>query len=119
MLLKIRCEYCDSENLEETNCSATFYCPTCDDEISIHECEIEVVKEKCLEEEELKFYYCESKDEYLIGRRVDNFYYARWSGKSFEFFMSRYLPWGEGNYPSEPIEISFTEWLIGFMKRVE
>lgn len=44
MLLKIRCEYCDTEELEETNCDATFYCPTCDDEVTIHECEINVVK---------------------------------------------------------------------------
>ena len=44
MLLKIRCEYCDNENLEETNCDTTFYCENCDEEISIHECEIEVVK---------------------------------------------------------------------------
>lgn len=44
MLLKIKCEYCDNENLEETTCDTTFYCPSCDDEISIHECEIEEIK---------------------------------------------------------------------------
>lgn len=44
MLLKIRCEYCNNEKLEETNCDTTFYCPSCADEISIHECEIEEVK---------------------------------------------------------------------------
>lgn len=44
MLLKIKCEYCDNENLEETNYDTTFYCENCNEEISIHECEIEVVK---------------------------------------------------------------------------
>lgn len=44
MLLKIKCEYCDNEKLEKTNCTTTFYCPSCDYEISIHECEIEEVK---------------------------------------------------------------------------
>ena len=48
MLLKIKCEYCDNENLEETTCDTTFYCPNCADEISIHECEVDVVKEEGL-----------------------------------------------------------------------
>ncbi len=73
---------------------------------------------KQLEEETLKFYYCESMDKYLIGQRVDTLYYAKWVGNSFEFFMSRYLPWGTGNYPSEPKEISFSEWLNGFLKKI-
>jgi len=41
-----------------------------------------------------RFYYCESEDEYLIGARLDTFYYARWDGSSFTWSMSRYLPWG-------------------------
>ena len=42
--------------------------------------------------------------------------------------MSRYLPWGEHivdentlwkeyTYPSEPVEIDFTEWIRGFIKK--
>lgn len=45
MLLKIRCEYCGNEKLEETNCDTMFYCSNCDDGISIHECEIDIIKE--------------------------------------------------------------------------
>lgn len=76
----------------------------------------------------LKFYYCESEDNYYIGKRVGNFYYARYVETGFEWFMSRYLPWGEHViapntvwkehiYPSEPKEIPFFEWLQGFIKR--
>ncbi|MGL5153098.1 MAG: hypothetical protein ACRC7N_21265 [Clostridium sp.] len=49
MLLKIKCEYCDTEDLQETNCTTTFYCPSCDDEIFINECEIDVMKNIKLE----------------------------------------------------------------------
>lgn len=80
------------------------------------------------EEDILKFYYCDSEDSYLVGIRIDNFYYAHWDGKRFVFNMSRYLPWGEHvvddtaawkeyTYPSEPREISFSEWLNGFIKK--
>lgn len=80
------------------------------------------------EEDILKFYYCESEDDYYIGKRVGNFYYARYGETGFEWFMSRYLPWGEHViapntlwkehiYPSEPKEIPFFEWLQGFIKR--
>jgi hypothetical protein len=35
--------------------------------------------------------------------------------------MSRYLPWGEitanSYYPSEPKEIPFFDWLVGFLKQ--
>lgn len=72
------------------------------------------------EENILKFYYCNSEDSYLIGRRVGNFYYAHYFGGSWVFDMSRYLPWGETvngyTFPSEPIEINFSEWLNGFIK---
>lgn len=83
---------------------------------------------KQLEEDVLKFYYCESEDDYFLGQRVDNFYYARFdiNAKQFTWCMSRYLPWGEHvinemtlwkehTYPSEPKEISFHEWLMGFI----
>lgn len=76
----------------------------------------------------LKFYYCESEDDYFIGRRVDNFYYARFdkNTKRFAWQMSRDLPWGqrvvnektlwkEHTYPSEPVELEFNEWLMGFI----
>lgn len=81
------------------------------------------------EENELKFYYVESIDDYWIGRRLDNFYYADWhEGLGFVWSKSRYLPWGEHivdentlwkehTYPSEPIEIPFTEWIKGFVKK--
>ena len=81
------------------------------------------------EENELKFYYVESIDDYWIGQRLDNFYYADWhDGLGFVWSKSRYLPWGEHvvnkqtlwkehTYPSEPIEIPFTEWIVGFLKK--
>lgn len=73
-----------------------------------------------------RFYYCESEDSYLLGARVDNFYYAHWDGKSFVWDMSRYLPWGEHivisetawkehTFPSEPKEIGPEEWFRGFL----
>lgn len=82
------------------------------------------------EESILKFFYCKSEDDYYLGLRVDNFYYAKYDkccGR-FVWCMSRYLPWGERvadedtlwkehNYPSEPIEIGFEEWLKGFIDK--
>lgn len=76
-----------------------------------------------------RFYYCESEDEYLIGARLDTFYYARWDGSSFTWSMSRYLPWGkhvvapetawkEYTYPSEPKEIGMSEWFKGFLGKL-
>ena len=89
---------------------------------------VEECKKAVKEEDVLKFYYCESEDDYYIGERVGNFYYARYGETGFEWFMSRYLPWGEHviapntvwkeyTYPSEPKEIPFFEWLQGFIKR--
>lgn len=89
---------------------------------------VEECREAVKEEDALKFYYCESEDNYYIGKRVGNFYYARYGETGFEWFMSRYLPWGEHviapntvwkehTYPSEPKEIPFFEWLQGFIKR--
>lgn len=80
------------------------------------------------EEDILKFYYCESEDEYYIGKRIDTMYYAKYSKTGFTWCMSRYLPWGkhvvepntlwkEHTYPSEPKEIPFFEWLQGFIKK--
>ena len=89
---------------------------------------LEELKTSEKEEDILKFYYCESEDDYYIGKRKENFYYARYGETGFEWFMSRYLPWGkhviepntlwkEYTYPSEPKEISFFEWLSGFLKK--
>lgn len=89
---------------------------------------VEELKNSTREEGILKFYYCESEDDYYIGKRVGNFYYARYGKTGFTWFMSRYLPWGEHviapntvwkehTYPSEPKEIPFFEWLQGFMKK--
>lgn len=52
-------------------------------------------KELIEEEDILKFYYCESKDEYYIGKRIDTMYYAKYSPAGFVWFMSRNLPWGK------------------------
>lgn len=89
---------------------------------------VEELKNSTREEDALKFYYCESEDDYYIGKRVGNFYYARYGKTGFTWFMSRYLPWGEHViapntlwkehiYPSEPKEMPFFEWLQGFIKR--
>lgn len=80
------------------------------------------------EEDILKFYYCESEDDYYIGQRVQNMYYARYVDGVFTWFMSRHLPWGkrvtapetawkEYTYPTEPKEIPFTEWIEGFIRK--
>ena len=82
------------------------------------------------EENILKFYYVRSIDEYWIGQRIDNFYYAEYDPKRCQrvWTHSRYLPWGEHvvsptslwkehTYPSEPEEIPFAEWLQGFIKK--
>lgn len=82
------------------------------------------------EENILKFYYVRSIDEYWIGRRIDNFYYAEYDASCGQWVWthSRYLPWGEHvvapntlwkehTYPSKPEEIPFGEWLTGFIKK--
>lgn len=89
---------------------------------------VEEVKKMIKEEYVLKFYYCESEDEYYIGKRIDTMYYAKYSKTGFVWCMSRYLPWGEHvvepntlwkehTYPSEPKEIPFFDWLQGFIKK--
>lgn len=84
--------------------------------------EINEMRERDIKSEEdiTKFYYCESEDDYYIGKRVENLYYAKYGPEGFTWFMSRYLPWGqhivapktawkEYTFPSEPKEIPFTE----------
>ena len=89
---------------------------------------VEELQKSVKEEDVLKFYYIESEDKYVIGKRVGNFYYADYGKTGFTFYMSRYLPWGqhvvspntlwkEYIYCSEPKEISFFEWLQGFIKK--
>lgn len=89
---------------------------------------VEELKNSVKEEDVLKFYYCESEDDYYIGKRIGNFYYARYGEMEFEWFMSRYLPWGEHvvrpdtlwkehTYPSKPKETPFFEWLQGFLRK--
>lgn len=81
------------------------------------------------EEDVLKFYYCESENKYLVGKRVDTMYYAEVGKTGLCFIMSRYLPWGEHvvaphtvwkehTYPSEPKEIPFFDWLQGYIKQL-
>lgn len=95
----------------------------------------EQVHRKVNEEDILKFYYCESLDEYYIGKRCGNFYYAYAEiypdgDICLNYEWSRYLPWGEHivdettewkefTYPSEPKEISFEEWLKGFIRSIK
>lgn len=82
------------------------------------------------EEDILKFYYCESEDKYLVGKRVGTMYYAEIGKTGLCFTMSRYLPWGEHviaphtvwkehTYPSEPKEIPFFDWLQGYIKQLD
>ena len=101
---------------------------TSDDYISVGWVKEIIRKHTKNEEDILKFYYCESEDDYYIGKRVENLYYARYGKTGFEWLMSRYLPWGEHivkpntlwkeyTYPSEPKEIPFFEWLQGFLRK--
>lgn len=90
---------------------------TSDDYISVGWAKDIIRKYMKNEEDILKFYYCESEDDYYLGQRVQNMYYARYADGVFTWFMSRYLPWGEGNYPSEPKEIPFMEWIEGFISK--
>ena len=89
---------------------------------------VEELQKSVKEEDVLKFYYIESEDKYVVGKRVDTFYYAEVGKTGLAFYMSRYLPWGEHvvdstsawkehTYPSEPKEIPFFDWLQGFMKK--
>lgn len=90
---------------------------------------IEELSKRVNEEDMLKFYYCKSEDLYLVGQRHDTMYYGKVDKSGITFFMSRYLPWGKRiedensvwngyTYPSEPKEISFVEWLAGYMKQI-
>ena len=67
---------------------------TSDDYISVGWAKDIICKHMKNEEDILKFYYCESEDDYYIGKRVQNMYYARYADGGFTWFMSRYLPWG-------------------------
>lgn len=90
---------------------------------------VEELSKRVREEDILKFYYCESLDKYLVGKRVGTMYYAEITELGdLSFFMSRYLPWGEHvvasdtlwkehTYPSEPKEISFSDWLRGYIRQ--
>ena len=90
---------------------------------------VEELSTRVKEEDILKFYYCESLDKYLVGRRLDTMYYAEITNTGdMAYIMSRYLPWGEHvvapdtlwkehTYPSEPKEIHFTDWLKGFLEQ--
>ena len=90
---------------------------------------VEELSKRVNEEDILKFYYCESLDKYLVGKRVGTMYYAEITELGdLCFFMSRYLPWGkhvvapdtlwkEHTYPSEPKEIPLSDWLKGYAKQ--
>lgn len=78
---------------------------------------VEELQKSVKEENVLKFYYIESEDKYVVGKRIDTLYYAEIGKAGLCFYMSRYLPWGERGYPSEPKEIQFFDWLQGFIKK--
>ena len=113
----------------KTKCIVQIKIDRDDMEDLVNEMAKEIADPKTDDENELKFYYVESLDDYWVGRRLDNFYYANWhEGLGFVWSHSRYLPWGEHivdentlwkehTYPSEPIEISFTEWIVGFAQK--
>ena len=81
------------------------------------ECQDIIRKHIKNEEDILKFYLCESEDDYYLGQRVQNMYYAKYGSGGFTWFMSRYLPWSTDGYPSEPKEIPFMEWIEGFISK--
>ena len=124
------CELCYAQGLYEEHKEAVQMAINALEEIQQYRA-IDTMKElqKAQEEEKiLKFYYCDTEDSYLLGRRVGNFYYAHYCEGHWVFDMSRYLPWGkhvvdegslwkEHTYPSEPREIDFHEWLDGFIKK--
>lgn len=76
------------------------------------------------EEDVMKFYYFEAEDRFMIGKRCGTMYYADieyipvHDCFCLTYTMSRYLPWGLEGYPPEPKEITFEEWLVGFMKQL-
>ena len=78
---------------------------------------VEEFKKSVKEEDVLKFYYIESEDKYVVGQRIDTRYYAEVGKTGLCFYMSRYLPWGEDGFSSEPKEIPFFDWLQGFVKK--
>ncbi len=45
MKIEISCEYCGCGELGKTDVVTDFYCPVCDDIISINECEIDFIEE--------------------------------------------------------------------------
>lgn len=125
-----RCKKCRYQNNTEFDA-----CHICNNEKDMYRekptngdaiCAADVVEEENI----LKFYYVRSIDEYWIGQRIDNFYYAEYDPKNRQWVWthSRHLPWGEHvvsptslwkehTYPSEPEEIPFAEWLQGFIKK--
>lgn len=89
------------------------------DKCTFDEWNIEKSFQGIREENTLKFYYSESNDSYYVGRRCGTMYYGEVDPNNFDttFRMSRHLPWGKEHYPSEPKEISFNEWLKGFVEK--
>lgn len=78
------------------------------------------------DESKVRFYYVDSLDDYWIGQRIGNLYYAEWNveDKHFKWNRSRDLRWGEQirldspqKHPSEPREILFDDWFVGFMNK--
>ena len=47
------------------------------------------------EGEPIKFYYQDSTDTYLLGKRSDTMYYFKPTLTSWSSVSSRYLPWGK------------------------
>ena len=86
------------------------------------------------EGEPIKFYYQDSTDTYLLGKRSDTMYYFKPTLTSWSSVSSRYLPWGKTvdkcvfnpktkkmdlyTFPSEPREISFKKWIYGIQDNI-
>ena len=74
----------------------------------------------------LKFYYCDSQDDYLIGLDVGDFY-AHYRNNQWMFDMIKEQPYCETNnindsgyvhnYTTKPRLINFSDWLNGFMNK--
>ena len=67
------------------------------------------------EKEPLKFYYQEDTKKYLLGMRVDNWYYFCPTLSGWSSYASKFLPWGEHPYNKEPKEIDFITWIHGIL----
>jgi hypothetical protein len=67
--------------------------------------------------EPINFYYDENINEYVLGMRSGNFYYATLNMCGLSFYMSRYLPW-DNDKLKEPKKVQFNEWIYGVLEQI-